>query len=74
MLELEHVRKYYESPVEPVHAVDDVCMSVGASELVAIFGPSGSGKTTLLLLGGVVARGRRHREVRGSRSRRAVEA
>jgi len=50
MLELERVRKYYASPVEPVHAVDDVCMSVRAGELVAIFGPSGSGKTTLLLL------------------------
>lgn len=50
MLELEHVRKYYASPGEPIHAVDDVSMRVGARELVAIFGPSGSGKTTLLLL------------------------
>jgi putative ABC transport system ATP-binding protein len=50
MLELERARKYYASPVEPVHAVDDVCMSVDACELVAVFGPSGSGKTTLLTL------------------------
>jgi putative ABC transport system ATP-binding protein len=50
MLELEHARKYYASPGEPIHAVDDVSISVAERELVAIFGPSGSGKTTLLLL------------------------
>lgn len=50
MLELERARKYYASPGELVHAVDDVSMSVNAREFVAIFGPSGSGKTTLLLL------------------------
>ncbi len=50
MLELEHARKYYASPGEEVHAVDDVSMCVRPQELVAILGPSGSGKTTLLLL------------------------
>jgi putative ABC transport system ATP-binding protein len=50
MLELEHARKYYVSPGEEIHAVDDVSMSVEAREFVALFGPSGSGKTTLLLL------------------------
>jgi putative ABC transport system ATP-binding protein len=50
MLELKCARKYYASPGGPVHAVDDVSMSVSGGELVAIFGPSGSGKTTLLLL------------------------
>jgi len=50
MLELEGARKYYESPGELIHAVDDVSISVAAREFVAIFGPSGSGKTTLLLL------------------------
>jgi putative ABC transport system ATP-binding protein len=50
MFELEGTRKYYASPGGPIHAVDDVSMSVCARELVAIFGPSGSGKTTLLLL------------------------
>ena len=50
MLELERARKYYASPGELVHAVDDVSMSVETREFVAIFGPSGSGKTTLLLL------------------------
>jgi|HubBroStandDraft_2_1064218.scaffolds.fasta_scaffold02668_7 putative ABC transport system ATP-binding protein len=50
MLELEHVRKFYTSPGEQIHAVDDVSMTIDAQEFVAIFGPSGSGKTTLLLL------------------------
>jgi putative ABC transport system ATP-binding protein len=50
MLELQHACKDYASPGGAVHAVDDVSMSVGGGELVAIFGPSGSGKTTLLLL------------------------
>jgi putative ABC transport system ATP-binding protein len=50
MLELQHARKYYVSPGEEIHAVDDVSMSVQAREFVALFGPSGSGKSTLLLL------------------------
>jgi putative ABC transport system ATP-binding protein len=50
MLELEHARKYYASPGEAIHAVDDVSMAISGREFAAIFGPSGSGKTTLLLL------------------------
>jgi putative ABC transport system ATP-binding protein len=50
MLELDRVRKLYESPGELVYAVEEVTMHVQAREFVAIFGPSGSGKTTLLQL------------------------
>jgi putative ABC transport system ATP-binding protein len=56
MLELEHARKHYASPGAVIHAVDGVCINVGAGEVVAIYGPSGSGKTTLLLLAGGLLR------------------
>jgi putative ABC transport system ATP-binding protein len=47
LVQLEHVTKRYDSGVP---AVDDVNISVAASEAVAIMGPSGSGKSTLLNL------------------------
>jgi putative ABC transport system ATP-binding protein len=56
MLEFERARKHYTSPGGVVHAIDGVCMSVSAGEIVAIYGPSGSGKTTLLLLAGGLLR------------------
>jgi putative ABC transport system ATP-binding protein len=50
MLELERACKRYASPGGPIHAVDDVSISVCSGEILVIYGPSGSGKTTLLLL------------------------
>lgn len=55
MLEIRQlVKEYRPAAGESVRAVDEVSMSVGAGELVALYGPSGSGKTTLLeLIAGV---------------------
>lgn len=54
-IEINQLNKIYSPESEfPVHAVQDVNLSIGKGEFVAIMGPSGSGKTTLLnIIGGI---------------------
>ena len=55
-LDLEAVRKVYESGGEEVVALDHADLVVSSDEIVALVGPSGSGKTTLCsIAGGILA-------------------
>ena len=48
MIEIRSVRKTFKTGAGPVHAVDDVSLSIEEREFFVLLGLSGSGKTTLL--------------------------
>lgn len=54
LIRTEHLEKTYEDNGVPVHALQDVTLSIARGEFAAIAGPSGSGKTTLLNLIGAL--------------------
>ena len=47
-LQLDSVRKVYQSGDSEIVALDHATLTVGDDEILALVGPSGSGKTTLL--------------------------
>jgi putative ABC transport system ATP-binding protein len=61
LLQIESLSKSYPGPQGTIHAVDEVSLTVGAGEFVAVQGPSGCGKTTLLLAAGALLRPTRGR-------------
>lgn len=48
LLEVENLKKVYESSTGDVEAIGDISFTMRRGELVCIVGPSGCGKTTLL--------------------------
>ena len=54
ILRVENLSKVYGKGETAVHALDNVSLSFGSNEFVAILGAGGSGKTTLLnVIGGL---------------------
>jgi putative ABC transport system ATP-binding protein len=56
MMQLKGVGRRFLVGGQPVHALRDVNLAIGAGEHVAITGPSGSGKSTLLYVLGLLDR------------------
>lgn len=48
IIDLRKVRKTFNGPAGPIHALRDVSLNVSPGEFVGIRGPSGSGKSTLI--------------------------
>lgn len=47
IIELKHLKKYFDTPRGPLHAVDDINMIINKGETMGIVGESGCGKSTL---------------------------
>ena len=47
LLEVKNLKKYFQTPAGPLHAVDDLSFSIGKGETLGVVGESGCGKSTL---------------------------
>ena len=54
LIRLEGIRKVFYTDEVETHALDDIHLSIGRGDYVAIAGPSGCGKTTLLSILGLL--------------------
>ena len=54
VIRLSHISKVYELGEEKLQVLNDVSVTIGSGELVAIVGPSGSGKSTLMHIMGLL--------------------
>ncbi len=61
LLQVEGLSKSYRGGQGTINAVEQVSLTLGAGEFVAVQGPSGCGKTTLLLAAGALLRPTRGR-------------
>ncbi|GAB4379426.1 MAG: ABC transporter ATP-binding protein [Salibacteraceae bacterium] len=54
MIKLDNINKFYRIGQRRLHVLKDICLEIGAGELVSIMGSSGSGKSTLLNILGIL--------------------
>jgi putative ABC transport system ATP-binding protein len=54
VIELSHISRVFEVGGTPVHALDDIDLTIPGGSYVSLMGPSGSGKSTLLNIVGLL--------------------